>query len=638
MSETINYRLGLDNSDYTGGMRAAQRETRELSTAARNSNLGTISGELQMASGSLSTFTGSATKANGGLLELWGNMRAGVGATAGLTAGFVGVTTAVGAFVAVTKASQTVLSNYAPYDSMLRGLKTLEGTAENTTRRVEELRQVAKTPGLGFEEAVQADIRLRAVGFSAADSERSLKAFGNALATVGGGKAELDGVILGLTQIAAKGKISAEEINQIASRVPQVRQAMKDAFGSSDTEILQKNGIDATAFVRGLVEELEKLPQVTGGARNTLDNYSDGWKELKVEATEFAVGISSTWLNSVADGFDGATRLLKDFKAALGIKPAALAGADGETEEERMAKKAAEAKAEAEAAAEAEAVRAHNANIEFWTAKEAERVAAAERNAATRVAQEQAALDQIRAAGEKAAAAKLTAEENLERQIAALKAEGPVGKEAFEGTQDVLVKAKIAERTAAILTLQKQLATLQNSAADKARAEAESAERKAAAEEKALAARKAAAITFEQENAILEARAAGNERLVRQLERQAEVEATKQRLMNDQGMDERLAAKAAERRQELSEAAAKRAENPNRIRVLGAEDSAARRAERMSAADKARAARMAGVDAAAAAAAKVVEEPAAKDHTADVSRKLDRLRDITDRLDNLQTA
>lgn len=139
-----------------------------------------------------------------------------------------------------------------------------------------KVRELAKLPGLGLKEALQGATNLQAAGLSAELAQRSLAAFGNALATVGRGKADLDGVGLALGQIAAKGKISAEEINQLAERVPQIREAMKAAFGTADTEALNKAGIDATTFVEGVVTQLEKLPKVTGGLNNAFENLGDG--------------------------------------------------------------------------------------------------------------------------------------------------------------------------------------------------------------------------------------------------------------------------------------------------------------------------------------------------------------------------
>lgn len=167
------------------------------------------------------------------------------------------------------------LKTYGDIQALEKGLIAVAGSSEEASKQFKELREVAKLPGLGLKEAVQGSINLQAAGFSADLARRSLTAFGNALATVGKGKADLDGVNTALSQIASKGTISAEEINQIAERVPQIRKVMQEAFGTSNTEVLQKMGIDATTFVEKVVTELEKLPPVAGGINIAFENLSD---------------------------------------------------------------------------------------------------------------------------------------------------------------------------------------------------------------------------------------------------------------------------------------------------------------------------------------------------------------------------
>lgn len=160
-------------------------------------------------------------------------------------------------------------------DSLKRGLTAVTGSSAETEQQLLRLKEVAKLPGLGFQEAVRGSINLQAAGLSAQLAERSLGAFGNALATVGRGKADLDGVILALGQIESKGKVSAEEINQLAERVPQIRKAIIGAFGTADTEVLQRAKITSRQFTEAIVRELEKLPKATGGAQNSFENLSD---------------------------------------------------------------------------------------------------------------------------------------------------------------------------------------------------------------------------------------------------------------------------------------------------------------------------------------------------------------------------
>ena len=160
-------------------------------------------------------------------------------------------------------------------DSLKRGLTAVAGSSQQAEIQMARLREVAKLPGLGFKEAVQGSVNLQAAGFSALQAEKSLMAFGNALGTVGKGKADLSGVILALSQIQTKGKVAAQEINQLSERVPQIRRVMLQAFGTADTEVLQKMGISSEKFIGKVTEELGKLPQVTGGIQNAFENAQD---------------------------------------------------------------------------------------------------------------------------------------------------------------------------------------------------------------------------------------------------------------------------------------------------------------------------------------------------------------------------
>lgn len=489
---------------------------------------------LQESQSNLGGFNQAATGASSGL--------------AGLGAVLTGVAAGFGVLAAATAGAKGVLEGYAEYDGLVRGLKTIEGSAGATSERLKLLRDVAKVPGLGFEEAVRGDIRLRSVGISADLSERSMRAFGNAIATVGGGKADLDGVLLALTQIQAKGKVSAEEINQINERVPQVRAAMAAAFGTADTEALGKSGISATQFIEGLVAELGKLPQVTSGARNTLDNYSDSWKQLKNTASEFAVGISTTWINDVSGAFRKAAKDLGFLKDGLGIKTAGLEGPTTESAEFARIKAEKAAKEQAIRDAENAQIAADNRSADFWDQKAQERMEGEKARIAEKEAADKAAAERIRKAQEEIYGNRLTPEANLERQINNLRGQGPSGADAVNAAKSPQVAAQIAERTAEIVALEKQLADLRKSNADAAQREAEAAAQKAAAAAKDLAARNQARAAFAQEGAILEARAAGDTARVAQLEREAAIEQKKLQIMREQGLTETEARIEAEKR------------------------------------------------------------------------------------------
>lgn len=178
-------------------------------------------------------------------------------------------------------ATMAIYEATAEMDSLKRGLTAVMGSSSAAAAEMERLKEVAKLPGLGYQEAIRMSTSLQAAGMSAGMARNAMMAFGNALATVGKGKADLDGVGLALSQIMSKGKVSAEEINQIAERVPQIRVAMESAFGTASTEMIQKMGMTSGQFIRGVTDELGKLEKVTGGLRNGTENLSDAWFQFK---------------------------------------------------------------------------------------------------------------------------------------------------------------------------------------------------------------------------------------------------------------------------------------------------------------------------------------------------------------------
>ena len=213
----------------------------------------------------------------------------------------------------------------AEMDSLRRGMTAVMHSSSAAAKEMEALREVAKLPGLGYSEAVRMSVSLQAAGMSANMARESMMAFGNALATVGKGKADLEGVGLALSQIMSKGKVSAEEINQIAERVPQIRIAMKDAFGTADTEVIQKMKLTSQEFIAGVTAELGKLDKATGGLRNSAENLSDAWFQLRAQfgatfGVGDAVGGVQKWLSDLADSATAGLKKMEDAQKEHNIR------------------------------------------------------------------------------------------------------------------------------------------------------------------------------------------------------------------------------------------------------------------------------------------------------------------------------
>lgn len=558
MNGELRYKLALENREYLKRMGEARKGTADLANGSRASTA------------SLGSMATAAAATAGGMAILTG---------------------------AVFGARDAFLT-FAADDRLQRGLAATMGSVDAAQARLRQLRETAKLPGLGFREAVQGDIRLQAVGFAAERSDRILRGFGNALATVGGGKAELDGVITALSQMQAKGKIAAEEINQIAERVPQIRKAISEAFGTADTEGLARAGLSVDAFIEGIVIQLEKLPKATGGAANAIENMEDSWNSAKAS-------LGSAFAGPIVAGLDFISGAAEDFRATMDAVPmetkAAQAAAMAKQQEDAAASAAAQASALQNARASADAL-ARSAREEAVQRQIAE--SALRRQAAAAAQLDAALAAQREATQETIFDATLSEPKNIQRQIQAALDEArlsiPFGNSVIPpGTiKDARTLNEVIGRLSDKLTdsqklnlfaqLQK-IVELEKRARDLAKQSADEAKRKADEVAREAQAKQAAAAQFNQENAILRARAAGNEKLAAQLERQAKVEALKNQLMRDQGLSAEAALKAAQERIALEERAAKAGQpKDRRIRLKNAEESAVARFERMSEADKAK--------------------------------------------------
>ena len=358
----INVAIGADIASFEAGMAQVQTDLGKVAAAA-NAAAGRYTdaqGRMREANGRFVSAATLAAEAAGRLGGSLGNLsdaatKAGTSINSGLVASFaafdravkpleagvgrlgegmksLGSSLTVGVTAPLTLLGGASLKSAGDIQALERGFAATYKGSEDLSTALAKVQQLAKLPGLGLKEAEQGATNLQAAGFSADLATRALSAFGNALATVGKGKADLDGVGLALSQIASKGKVSAEEINQLAERVPQIRQAMVAAFGSADTEVLQRANITANAFVEGVTKELAKLPQVTGGINNSFENLGDAGtialskigdainKNFNVEGI---LGKVSDALIGLADGFAALSPSTQRF--VLGTAAAAAA-------------------------------------------------------------------------------------------------------------------------------------------------------------------------------------------------------------------------------------------------------------------------------------------------------------------------
>lgn len=192
-------------------------------------------------------------------------------------------------------------------ESLEKGLAAVAGSTDAAKKQLDDLREVAKLPGLGLEEAVRGSISLQAIGISADVAKNAILQFGNAVATVGKGRAELDRALYGLQQLANTDFPLGEDLNIIKDAIPQVSKLLDEAFGANRSDALAKMGVTSQQVVDVILEGLAGLPRVAGGVENAFENMGDSlteaWQEIG-KAINDSLNFEGA-LNKVGDALGG---------------------------------------------------------------------------------------------------------------------------------------------------------------------------------------------------------------------------------------------------------------------------------------------------------------------------------------------
>ena len=249
---------------------------------------------------------------------------------------------------------QLGLQTLSKQDLALEGVTGLEAAAKSASlakQRFAELTEVAKAPGIGLEQAVKGDIRLRSVGISADLAKKSLVEFANAIAKSGGDAVQLDQLTVQLGQLGASAKLTAADLKPILNAAPSVAVQLQKLYGTVSASGIQKQlaaqGQSTKDFIDTLVTELAKSERATGGLGNSFDNLGNAVQaglatvgasiaknlNLQVVVDKIASGIealSAAFANlspttqKVILGFAGVAAAVGPILVAVGVLVAAI--------------------------------------------------------------------------------------------------------------------------------------------------------------------------------------------------------------------------------------------------------------------------------------------------------------------------
>lgn len=120
-------------------------------------------------------------------------------------------------------------------------LRGVAGSQSNYTQALSAAEAATRELNIPQMEATQGITRLSAAvlgaGGTMGDANFAFRAISESIKATGGNAEQVDGALLALTQVFSKGKVSAEELNQIAERLPGTFTLFAQAAGKSGPEL-----------------------------------------------------------------------------------------------------------------------------------------------------------------------------------------------------------------------------------------------------------------------------------------------------------------------------------------------------------------------------------------------------------------
>lgn len=184
------------------------------------------------------------------------------------------------------------------YDSIRSRLNAAEGSSILGAQDFREIQEMAKKPGLGFEQAASTMATLRGMKVTAGEAKQLILGIAQANASAAGTAEQFGAVMYQIQQSVSLGRLMSEDLKPIMQQIPTLGAAIQEHFGASQAEELNKRLKESGKSVRDFWLEVanlgQRLPATGETIANNIDNMGDAWVRLKASFSDVGMIKSAT--------------------------------------------------------------------------------------------------------------------------------------------------------------------------------------------------------------------------------------------------------------------------------------------------------------------------------------------------------
>lgn len=159
---------------------------------------------------------------------------------------------------------------------------TMMKSADEAQKHLAQLKDFAAKTPFQFVELTDASRRMQALGFAARDVVPMLTTIGNAVSALGGGAELLNRVTMALGQMQAKGKVSGEEMKQLAEAGISAWDALAKKLNvdvATAMKLVEARAVDASVGISAVMEAMRS--RFAGGMEAQSKTLIGMWSNVK---------------------------------------------------------------------------------------------------------------------------------------------------------------------------------------------------------------------------------------------------------------------------------------------------------------------------------------------------------------------
>lgn len=226
--------------------------------------------------------------------QLWSSIKTGVTVASAAAVGASAVMTGIG------------IKTNAAFETAQRSFTILLGSVDAANKMVTDLKALGLNSPFEFSGLQDAAKTLLGMGFAGNQVIPMMQSLGNAVAALGGNTDQLKGIALAIGQIRAKGKLSAEEMNQLAERGIDAWGILSKQMGKSTAELMQLGQQGKLLSSQVIPALMTGLNERFGGSMKTMsDTFEYTVANIKESVTQQLATITKPLFLAVKQDMQG---------------------------------------------------------------------------------------------------------------------------------------------------------------------------------------------------------------------------------------------------------------------------------------------------------------------------------------------